>query len=417
MSKILNLGNDLYIKGRIGWKGLNKDEYLSYSEYKIINATSLMDGYINWDNCGYISEERYNESEEIKLKENDILISKDGTLGKIGYVKNLKGYCTVASGIFVVRNTIPDKLDFDYLYHLLKSNIFKNFIYRNKALGSTILHLYQRDLANFEIELPDINIQRKIAKILNEIDNKIELKYKESKMLEEMLETLYNYWFIQFKCVDDNKISWNEELKQYIPTNWSYIPLLEVESKIITGKTPSTKEEKYYNGDIPFITIGDIRNNMFITKTSQTLSKEGANSQIKKYIPKDSICVTCIATPGLVGFSTKDSQTNQQINSVVCKNSYNRTFLYFYLKKYFKFASGAKTGNVFANMNKDDFSNIMILYPSIDVLKQFDLKTANSMERIKNNSFEIDKLESLKSFLLPLLMNKKINLEKIKEVV
>ena len=89
MSK-LNLGQDLYLKGRIGWRGLSKSDYLKNSNYKIINATSLMDGYVDWDNCGYISEERYNESEEIKLQEKDILISKDGTLGKIGYVKNLK---------------------------------------------------------------------------------------------------------------------------------------------------------------------------------------------------------------------------------------------------------------------------------------------------------------------------------------
>ena len=172
MSK-LNLGKDLYIKGRIGWRGLSKDEYLEHSNYKIINATALMDGYIDWDNCGYISKERYEESIEIQLKEKDILISKDGTLGKTGYVKGIITPCTVASGIFVVRNLIPNKLDFDYLYHLLKSNIFKNFITRNKAEGSTINHLYQRDLENFEIDLPSIEDQRRIVKILNYIDFKI----------------------------------------------------------------------------------------------------------------------------------------------------------------------------------------------------------------------------------------------------
>lgn len=127
MSKF-NLGNDIYIKGRIGWRGLSKDEYLEKGKYKIINATALMDGYIDWDNCGFISKERYEESDEIILQENDILISKDGTLGKVGYVKNLTMLCTVASGIFLLRNTIPDKLNFDYLYHILKSNIFKDFI-------------------------------------------------------------------------------------------------------------------------------------------------------------------------------------------------------------------------------------------------------------------------------------------------
>ncbi len=166
----LNLGRDLYLKGRIGWKGLSKDEYLTNSDYKIINATALMDGYVDWNNCGFITEDRYEESPEIMLQEGDILISKDGTLGKIGYVKGLTTPCTVASGIFVLRNSIPEKLNFDYLYHVLKSNIFKDFIQRNKSLGSTILHLYQRDLENFELELPSLEHQNSISRILNAIE-------------------------------------------------------------------------------------------------------------------------------------------------------------------------------------------------------------------------------------------------------
>lgn len=63
----LNLGRDLYLKGRIGWKGLSKDEYLTNSDYKIINATALMDGYVDWNNCGFITEDRYEESPEIML--------------------------------------------------------------------------------------------------------------------------------------------------------------------------------------------------------------------------------------------------------------------------------------------------------------------------------------------------------------
>ncbi len=170
----LNLGKDLYLKGRIGWRGLSKNEYLEHSEYRIINATALMDGFVDWDKCGFISKERYDESKEISLRENDILISKDGTIGKIGYVKNMVGPCTVASGIFVLRNLEKSNVNFDYLYHILKSSIFKDFIHRNKAQGSTISHLYQRDLEGFELELPELDEQAKVAGILNSIDNQIQ---------------------------------------------------------------------------------------------------------------------------------------------------------------------------------------------------------------------------------------------------
>jgi len=101
----VKLGDYLYIKGRIGWKGLKKSEYLPVSDYRIINGESLTLSGIDWNKAGYISAERYEESPEIMLNIGDILLSKDGTIGKIGYVDKLETPTSVASGIFVIRNT------------------------------------------------------------------------------------------------------------------------------------------------------------------------------------------------------------------------------------------------------------------------------------------------------------------------
>ncbi len=201
----INIGKDLYLKGRIGWKGLSKDEYLKNSSYLIINATALLDNKINWDNCGYISKERFDESEDIILQENDILVSKDGTLGKIGFVKNKPENATIASGIFVLRNTKQDILDTTYLYHFLKSNIFKDFIKKNKADGSTINHLYQRDLVRFDLDLPLLEKQQRIGYILSTIDEKIEVNNLINAELEKIAKTLYDYWFVQFNFPDEKK--------------------------------------------------------------------------------------------------------------------------------------------------------------------------------------------------------------------
>ena len=437
MSK-LNLGKDLYIRGRIGWRGLSKDEYLKKSEYKIINATALMDGFIDWNNCGFISKERYEESyvsrkselilpkeryeesDEIMLEENDILISKDGTLGKIGYVKDMDKKCTIASGIFLIRNTKPNIVNFDYLYHILKSNIFKDFIRRNKAEGSTINHLYQRDLVNFEIELPTIDEQNKIARVLNAIDNIIANNNKIISELENMAKMIYDYWFLQFEFPNEKgkpykssggKMFWNEKLKKEIPEGWKYKKIEEIADNIITGKTPSTKDEKNFNGNIPFITIDDIRQGLYVFNTVRTLSEKGANSQIKKYIPKDSICVTCIATVGLVGITTKDSQTNQQINSVICKNKNNLYYLVNAIKEYFEYSSGAKSGNIFDNMNKEDFASIKLIYPTEDVLEKYKDKVKPIYNKIKNCILENEELIKLREYLLPLLMNGQVKIE------
>lgn len=147
------LGDYLYIKGRIGWKGLKKSEYLPISNYRIINGESLTLSGIDWNKAGYISAERYEESPEIMLNIGDILLSKDGTIGKIGYVDKLDAPTSVASGIFVIRNTRQSEISTQFIYYLLKSKLFKAFI-ASRTEGSVIPHLYQKDFMEFEFQLP-----------------------------------------------------------------------------------------------------------------------------------------------------------------------------------------------------------------------------------------------------------------------
>lgn len=237
----ISLGKDLYVKGRIGWRGLNKDEYLNKSDYKIINGTALMDGYIDWNKCGYISKERYDESPEIMLKEDDILITKDGTIGKIGYVKNLACKCSVASGIFVVRNTKKDILDTDYLYHLLNSHVFKDFVFRNKAEGSTINHLYQRELDKFVIELPDLKEQKKVASILNKIDDIMTNNVYINNTITNSIKEKYDFIFYNL----DNKYTdlvFSKELNRKIRKCWKVVKLDNVLKKITKNKQYKTSE-------------------------------------------------------------------------------------------------------------------------------------------------------------------------------
>lgn len=149
----VKLGDYLYIKGRIGWKGLKKEEYLKESNFRIINGESLTKSGIDWNKAGYISEERYIESPEIMLQVGDILLSKDGTIGKLGYVDSLELPTSVASGIFVIRNNNPEVISTVFIYYLLRSKIFESFIVA-RTEGSVIPHLYQKDFMDFNLSLP-----------------------------------------------------------------------------------------------------------------------------------------------------------------------------------------------------------------------------------------------------------------------
>lgn len=187
----VKLGEYLYIKGRIGWKGLKKKEYLDKSDFRIINGESLTENGIDWNKAGYISKERYDESPEIMLQPDDILISKDGTIGKIGYIDSLNIPTTVASGIFVIRNQKPEIINTRFIYHFFCSKYFKNFI-TMRTEGSVIPHLYQKDFVDLDFPLPELSVQDKIVGILDAICNKIDLNKSINENLYDQMLTIFN---------------------------------------------------------------------------------------------------------------------------------------------------------------------------------------------------------------------------------
>ena len=221
--KTEKLGKFLYIKGRIGWKGLKKNEYLEHSEYKIINGESLTKNGIDWDKAGYISKERYDESPEIMLQNDDILISKDGTIGKLGFVENLSSKATVASGIFVLRNLNTNLISTRFIYNYLSSSYFGNFII-SRTEGSVIPHLYQKDFVELDFPLPSLEKQEKIVRILDTISLKIELNNVINNNLEQQAMSLFKYWFIDYK-----------PFSGIIPSDWKKYRLNDF-LPVITGK-------------------------------------------------------------------------------------------------------------------------------------------------------------------------------------
>ncbi|MFH0959257.1 MAG: restriction endonuclease subunit S, partial [Pseudomonadota bacterium] len=153
-----------YVKGRIGWQGLTTEEYKDAGPF-LVTGTDFSNGSINWDSCYHVDEERWAEDPYIQLKNGDLLITKDGTIGKIAVVKNLVSKATLNSGIFVVRSTTKENNP-DYLYWILNSTIFTEWIDYIKT-GSTINHLYQEKFVDFRFPNPPHEIQIVISTYLN----------------------------------------------------------------------------------------------------------------------------------------------------------------------------------------------------------------------------------------------------------
>ncbi|OEE62293.1 restriction endonuclease subunit S [Vibrio splendidus] len=189
----VTLGHDATLKARIGWQALTTKEYLEFGPRLLVTGTDFNAGIVDWNSCCYVSEWRYKQDFNIQLREGDVLVTKDGTIGKVGYVSKLPLEATLNSGVFVIR---PKNKKFvpKFLFYVLNSSIFTDFI-RAITAGSTITHLYQRDFVNFGFYAPTEEEQTAIATILSNMDEEIQaLKQRLSKtrqikqgMMQELL--------------------------------------------------------------------------------------------------------------------------------------------------------------------------------------------------------------------------------------
>lgn len=162
------IGDICNIKARIGWQGLTKKEFLETGDYMLITGVDFQDNKINFERCFYVTKERYEQDDNIKISVGDVLVTKDGTIGKVAIVDKMDTPATLNSGVFVVRD-VKGLLDNWFLLHSLLSDEFKNFIDQIKT-GATIAHLNQKAFVNFEIPLPIIDLQKQFANIAKQAD-------------------------------------------------------------------------------------------------------------------------------------------------------------------------------------------------------------------------------------------------------
>ena len=344
------------------------------------------------DNCKYIKNtERYLTSfveDKFKsqiIEKDSVCISCIGSdMGKV-YMINRPGITN--QQINSITN-IKDICNPHWLYYYFSDK--KEYL-KGIAGGSTMPILNKSTFENIEIELPDRTIQDKIVKVVNSIDNKIELNNQTNDNLYNMCNTIFHNYIDKY----------SEQIE--------YTKIVDIADRVVTGKTPSTKNEEFWNGDIPFITIPDMHNQVFTIDTERTISEVGA----KSIIPENSISVSCIATVGLVSISTKESQTNQQINSIVLKNDYDLYYLFEFLSEQESFMKNIAGGSTTYNINKTTFENIEVPYLPQNIVQEFHNAVCKLFDKIKLNQLENKNLEQLRDTLLPKLMNGEIDLDKI----
>ena len=192
--EVKNINKECTIKARIGWQGLKSTEYLDSGDYILITGTDFDSGFINWKSCSYVTKWRFDQDKNIQIKQGDVLITKDGTIGKVAFLNEIPMQGTLNSGVFVIRPKNPDKMDSVFLSLIFKSFWFDAFLEQITS-GSTIVHLYQKDFVKFNFPLPSKEEQTAIANVLSSMDKEIETlntkleKYRNLKtaMMQQLL--------------------------------------------------------------------------------------------------------------------------------------------------------------------------------------------------------------------------------------
>lgn len=341
----------------------------------------------------------------------------------------------------------------EFFYYLLKHNVP---LFEARATGSTFKEVSGQVVKNTELLIPSIDIQKKIVDLVSPLDEKIELNTQINQTLEQIAQTIFKSWFIDFDPVHAkaNALASGQTLEQAtqaamtvisgkntqelhrlqtanseqyqqlweiaeafpsgfdeegVPRGWGY-EKSENLFDVGIGKTPPRKEPEWFSensNDIEWISIKDMGNSeVFVNKSSEYLFESAVNKFNVKRIPENTVILSFKLTVGRVGITTKETTTNEAIAHFrLCEKSYLTTeFLYLYLKN-FDFNNLGSTSSIATAVNSKTIKEMEILYPTLEIINVFQYRVSDIFKAIRANSEQRNCLEKIRDELLPKLLS------------
>jgi type I restriction enzyme S subunit len=271
---------------------------------------------------------------------------------------------------------------------------------------------------DLKVKLPDLSTQKSIAKVLSDLDTKIELNNRINRELEAMAKTLYDYWFVQFDFPNElgkpyktngGKMVWNKELKREIPEGWENGNLEDI-GTIIGGSTPSKENSEYFSSgeSTPWITPKDLsmnKGNKFITRGEFDVTKSGIKTASLKIMPKGTVLLSSRAPIGYLAISREKVTTNQGFKSFVPDKGFSTYFIFYTVQKMIPTIINNAVGSTFKEVSGTTLKSIKIPIPVKSILEVFDEKVSSIFKRQDLLELENQQLSELRDWLLPMLMN------------
>ncbi|MFS9156040.1 restriction endonuclease subunit S [Streptococcus infantis] len=385
-----------YMKGRIGWQGLKADEFIDEGPY-LVTGTDFKNGRVNWDTAYHISQKRYEQAPEIQLKQGDLLVTKDGTVGKLALIDELPDSASLNSHLLVLR-PLFNRYDNHFLYYVLSSLEFKNY-FQKVSIGSTMDSLSQEKMGEFIFALPNINEQNSISSYL---DKKTAQLDKVKALLEEQIQKLKDYrasliYETVTKGLDktvpmkDSGIDWIGQ----VPQGWG-VKRLKDYVDFQTGTTPPqsigvNQERK----GVRWFKPGDFSDESIdLTSAENYITSEIVKKEKLSVFPEKTILVVGIASIGKVGYSENSSYSNQQITALKVIGQIFPKYLAYLMFSSGQYIRETALYTIVPIINNQYLSSLKIVLPNLEeqesIVEYLDrqIMQINKMITIKNQQIE-----------------------------
>ncbi len=284
------------MNARIGWQNLRTSEFLDNGDYMLITGTDFKDGEIDYSNIHYVKKNRFDQDKKIQISNGSILITKDGTLGKVAYVTDLPMPATLNAGVFNVRIKNENEVNDKYLFHYLKAPFLLKFS-SEQSTGGTIKHLNQNVLVKFPVPLPALAEQNKIAEFLTNFDKLITLQQRQLDLYKKLKKGLLQKLFPKDgeKVPEVRFADFHEDWKQF-----KLNELRDFNDKYSFTGGPfgsDLKSSDYTSDGIRIIQLQNIGDGFFLNNYKIYTSKEKAQSLSSNYIYPGEIIIAKMASP------------------------------------------------------------------------------------------------------------------------
>ena len=286
------------------------------------------------------------------------------------YIKDPRPNLVVSTGFAVLRPR--ENIDPKFLYYTIAGQAFTDCLV-SRVKGAAYPAVDVETIADAEISLPPLPIQRRISQILSTYDDLIENNLRRISLLEEMAQAIYRAWFVEFRYPGRGSEPLVESEAGLIPRNWEAGPIGSL-VETMGGGTPSTSKLEYWeNGSITWYTPSDLTasNAMFITSSSRKITELGLRSSSAKLFPPYSVMMTSRATIGVVSIATTEACTNQGFITCIPNDRVSSYHLYFWLLDNRQMITSLASGATFKEINKTVFRQLPIAVPPKGLAEAF----------------------------------------------